>query len=54
LEERLFYLENDLVALHPAITRPLNEIKRLSQRCQVTGNGRAIRLVSGSGGGNGN
>lgn len=40
-----------MVALHPAITRPLNEIQRLYQRCLMTGNGRAIRIICGSGGG---
>mgnify|MGYP000511721219 CR=1 FL=1 len=45
IEARLNYLENDMVALHPAIIRPLNEIKRLYQHCLMTRNGRAIRII---------
>lgn len=49
LSERLSFLENDLVILHPENVNPLGEIRRLYRRCQITGNGRAVRVVGGSG-----
>lgn len=51
LSERLSFLENDLVVLHPENVNPLGEIRRLYRRCQVTGNGRAVRIIGGSGSG---
>lgn len=51
LSVRLSFLENDLVVLHPENVNPLSEIRRLYRRCLVTGNGRAIRIVGGSGSG---
>jgi hypothetical protein len=51
LEKRQTYLENHLVVLHPENVKPLREIRRLYRRCRVTGNGRAVRIVGGSGSG---
>ena len=51
LSERLSFLENQLVVLHPENVNPLGEIRRIYRRCLVTGNGRAVRVVGGSGSG---